>query len=398
MRDGGGVRGQLTVDSIGFLVICQALLHNRLNFVELWHKARRKYGKAHNLDEADILFLDVVILGMWMEDAKRMFFAGNVAAQCKKDLVGAIFQLANNRGNRVVRLAISLCVNRDGLVGIGAPCSDDKLRSFECLFSTGGGETEDRERPLKNCARYLGELLEFKLFRNFRAHHRELVTSALVVIMREDRSTHNRQVGIRANKVVGESIHKVKEVDERLVINVHRNVIRVHSNAMLIEVRVWTVLESPTMLIEFNGDDAQVLPSRMSTRARRSAASGVALVIQAELACGVLLARSVLSCFSCCNLTRVFFWLGEVDGDLKVSPGSWRSPGNVSGNGASSDVASITAECVEPVSCSARSLRSVQLVEMACDLGRLWQQKAHNTHGKRVLATLGVLDKSMRNS
>ena len=335
---------------------------------------------------------------MWMEDAKRMFFAGNVAAQCKEDLVDAIFQLANNRGNRVVGLAVSFCINRDGLVGIGAPCSDDKFRCFERFFSTGGGEAENRERPLEDRARYLGELPEFKLFRNFRAHHRELVTSALVVIVREDRSTHNRQVGIRANKVVGESIHKVKEIDERLVINVHRNVIRVHSNAMLIEVRVWTVLESPTMLIEFNGDDAQVLPSRMSTRARRSAASGVALVIQAELACGVLLARSVLSCFSCCNLTRVFFWLGEVDGDLKVSPGSWRSPGNVSGNGASSDVASITAECVEPVSCSARSLRSVQLVEMACDLGRLWQQKAHNTHGKRVLATLGVLDKSMRNS
>ena len=182
------------------------------------------------------------------------------------------------------------------------------------------------------------------------------------------------------------------------MINVHRNVIRVHSNAMLIEVRVWTVLESPTMLVELNRNNAQVLPGRMSARARRSAASGVALVIQAELACGVLLARSVLSCFSCCNLTRVFFWLGEVDGDLKVSPGSWRSPGNVSGNGASSDVASITAECVEPVSCSTRSLRSVQLVEMACDLGRLWQQKTHNAHSKRVLATLGVLDKSMRNS
>ena len=396
--DGGRVRGQLAVDGIGFLVICQTLLHNRLNLVELRHKAGRKYGKSHNLDEADIFFFDVVILGMRMEDAKRMLFAGNVAAQCKKDLVSLIFKLAYNRSNRVVRLAISLCVNRGGLVGIVAPCRDDKLRSLECFFSTGGGEAEDGERPLKNCARYLGELLEFKLFRNFRAHHRELVTSALVVIMREDRSTHNRQVGIRANKVVGESVHKVKEIDKRLVINVHRNVIRVHGNAMLVEIRIRTVLESPTMLVELNGDDAQVLPGRMSARARRSAASGVALIIQAELACGVLLARSVLSCFSCCNLTRIFFWLGEVDGNLKVSPGSWCSPGDVSSNGTSSDIAGIAAERVEPVSCCARSLRSVQLVEMACDLGRLWQQKAHNAHGKRVLAALGVLDKSMRNS
>ena len=289
-------------------------------------------------------------------------------------------------------------VNRDGFVGIAAPCRDDKLRSLERFFSTSGREAEDREWPLKNCARYLGELLEFKLFCNFRAHHRELVTSALVVIVRENRSTNNRQVGIGANKVVGESVHKVKEIDERLVINVHRNVIRVHSNAMLVEVRVWTVLESPTMLIEFNGDDAKVLPGRMSARARRSAASGVALVIQTELACRVLLARSVLSCFSCCNLTRIFFWFGEVDGNLKVSPGSWCSPGDVSSNGTSSDVTGIAAERVEPVSCSARPLRSVQLVKMARHLGRLWQQKAHNTHSKRVFAALGVLGQTVRNS
>ena len=182
------------------------------------------------------------------------------------------------------------------------------------------------------------------------------------------------------------------------MINVHRNVIRVHGNAVLVEVCVRTVLESPTMLVELNGDDAQVLPGRMSACTRRSAASRITLIIKAELACRVLLARSVLSRFSCSNLARIFFWLGEVDGNLKVSPGSWRSPGNVSGNGTSSDIAGIAAERVEPVSCSARSLRSVQLVEMACDLGRLWQQKAHNTHGKRVFTALGVLGQTMRNS
>ena len=95
-----------------------------------------------------------------------------------------------------MRLAVSLRVNRDGLVGIGAPCSDDKLCSFECFFSTGGGKSENREWPLENCTRYLGELLELKLFRNFCAHHRELVTSALVVIVREDRSAHNGQVSV----------------------------------------------------------------------------------------------------------------------------------------------------------------------------------------------------------
>jgi len=70
------------------------------------------------------------------------------------------------------------------------------------------------------------------------------------------------------------------------------------------------------MLVEFNGDDAQILPGRVSTCTRRSAASRIALIIQAELACGVLLARSVLCRFSRSNLARIFFWLGEVDGNL----------------------------------------------------------------------------------
>ncbi len=98
--------------------------------------------------------------------------------------------------------------------------------------------------------------------------------------------------------------------------------------------------------------------------------------------------RSVLSRFSCCNLTGVFSGL-EVDGDLG-SPGSWRSPGNVSGNGASSDVASITAEC-RTSQLRAKVPQKRQLVEMACDL-RLWQQRPI-THGKES-SLLWVLDKS----
>ena len=137
VRNGGRIRGQLSVDCVGFLVICQTLLHNRLNFVELWHKARRKHSKSHNLDETNVLFLNVMVLGMWMEDAKRMLVTGNVAAQRKEDLIGIIFKLANNRGNCIVRLAISLREDRDRLVGIATPCSDDILRGLECFFSAG---------------------------------------------------------------------------------------------------------------------------------------------------------------------------------------------------------------------------------------------------------------------
>ena len=182
------------------------------------------------------------------------------------------------------------------------------------------------------------------------------------------------------------------------MINVHRNVIRVHGNAVLVEIRIRTVLESPTMLVELNGDDAEVLPGGMCASTRRSAASRIALVVQTELACGVLLARGVLSRFSCGNLARIFFWLGEVDSNLQVSPGSWGSPRDIPGNGASSDIACVAAERVEPVSCGTRTLGNIQLIETARHLRRLWQQKAHDAHSKRVFTALGVLGKTVSNS
>lgn len=36
---------------------------------KLGNQARRQNGKAHDFDQADVLLLNVVVLGMWVENA-----------------------------------------------------------------------------------------------------------------------------------------------------------------------------------------------------------------------------------------------------------------------------------------------------------------------------------------
>ncbi len=65
------------------------------------------------------------------------------------------------------------------------------------------------------------------------------------------------------------------------------------------------------MLVELNGDDAQILPGGMSACTRRVR---IALIIKAELACRYT--RQVFWAVLTAAISRVFFWLGEVDGNL----------------------------------------------------------------------------------
>ena len=48
---------------------------------ELGNQAWRQNGQTHNLDQADVLLLDVVILGMRVEYAQRMIAGRDIAAK-----------------------------------------------------------------------------------------------------------------------------------------------------------------------------------------------------------------------------------------------------------------------------------------------------------------------------
>ena len=60
---------------------------------------------------------------------------------------------------------------------------------------------------------------------------------------------------------------------------------------MLVKVCVRAVLETPAFAVELDGDDAQILTRGMSAAVGRGGAPRVALIFDAQLAGGILLAR-----------------------------------------------------------------------------------------------------------
>ena len=166
--------------------------------------------------------------------------------------------------------------------------------------------------------------------------------------MRQDRAAHDGQVGVGADKVVREQVHKVEQAGETLAIDVHRTMFGAHGNAMLVKVRVRAVLEAPALAVELDRDNAQVLSSGVGTAVGCGGASGVPLVFDAELAGRILLAR-VLGGTGCGNVARVLLGLGEVDGYLEIAPVGGGAPLDVARDGGAAHIAGVAAQAVEPV-------------------------------------------------
>lgn len=168
-------------------------------------------------------------------------------------------------------------------------------------------------------------------------HHGELVRAALEVVVRQNRAAHDGQVGVGADKVVREQVHKIEQAGQPLAVDVHRTMLGAHGNAVLVKVRVRAVLEAPTLAVELDGDNAQILAGGMSAAVSRGGASGVTLVLDAELAGGILLAH-VLGCTCRGDIARVLLGFGQVDGDFKIAPVGGGAPFDVARDGGTAHV------------------------------------------------------------
>ena len=198
--------------------------------------------------------------------------------------------------------------NAHRLVGPLAPGEDNLLGSVEQLSAVMRAQAQHRERPLQHSAGDLAKTGHAKLRDLGGMHHGELVRAALEVVVRQNRAAHDRQVGVGADEVMREQVHKVEQAGQSLTVDVHRAMLGAHGNAVLVKVRVRAVLEAPALAVELDGNNAQVLTGGMSAAVGCGGASGVALVLDAELTGGILLAR-VFGGTGCGNIARVLFGL-----------------------------------------------------------------------------------------
>lgn len=216
------------------------------------------------------------------------------------------------------------------------------------------------------------------------------MVAALVVVVREDRASYDGEVGVRADEVVGKKVNEVEQVLEGVAVDVHRAVPRAHGDAVLIEVRIGGVLQTPTLADELDGDDAQVLARGVRATCGRRGAARVALVLYAELAGRVLFPVGGDGTGRR-DPARVLLGLGEVDRDLQVTPLGRGLPLDVARDGGAAHVARVAAHLVEAVRCAPRVAGGQQGAESGGDLRGLGHERAHDAHGHAVTPARRVL-------
>ena len=318
-----------------------------------------------------------------MEDAQGVLVGRDVAAQGQVELVGAVVRAAADGGHGVVRRVTRVRDDTDCRVVPAAPEVEHAHGSVEQLATVRGHKAQDGKGPADDAAGHVGGAGDPEGLSDLGLHHREDVAAALEVVVGEDRASHDRQVGIGAHEVVRKGRDEIEQTAHVLAVDVHGAMLGAYADAVLLEIGIGAVLQAPGLPAQLDGDQAQVLTGGMASRDRGGAAR-IALVLEAELAGGIL--DVVRGSTGGRDVARVLLGLGLVDRDLQVAPGGGSGPGDVARDGRAADVVDVAAEAVEPVGRLTGARRLAKLREGARDLGRPRHQRAHDPHVETVAA------------
>ena len=209
--------------------------------------------------------------------------------------------------------------------------------------------------------------------------------AALKMFVRQNTAADNGQVGIRAEEVVRELLHKRKQLVKRRAVNHHRRVLGVHDDGVLVVINVGRILKTPRLAVDRDRHDAKILPRRVRNRAR------VADIFDAEQAFGVTggfleLCRR--------DIARVFLRLREIDGNFEFSIFRLHHPVLVLCDAVAADIVAVLAELVEVIGRRFRRF-SIERPELPHDLGRPRCHAAHEPRVKQIALRNGVRDHSL---
>ena len=348
-----------------------AALQNSL--FEVRHLAEQPCGQdrhAHYLDQADILFFDMVALCVGMINAKRMLLSSDIIAEHQVELI-VVTALSRDWSDRVVRRAVRERVDESVLIRISAPGVQYVVGQRDDAVRVRPAEPDAGHRPVHDTA---GDVLK-SLHREGPLHrrlgHGKIVVSALEMVVAQDRSAHDRQVRVGSQEVVRESLDKVKQLAERVVVDRHGNMAGVEHDAVLVVVNIRRILESPGISLDRDRDDPVVFSGRVVHSAK------ISLVLHAELALGIAALRRVPGR---CDRLGVLLGLGEVDRDIQLAVLSLRLPPSVLFDPVSADVVRISRKVIIPVG----SFEGILLVDPAELCDHLAGAGRHDPHDLRV--------------
>ena len=200
--------------------------------------------------------------------------------------------------------------------------------------------------------------------------------------MRQDGAADDGQIGVRAQEVVGEMLHKIKQAAEALAGNLHRHMLALEYDAVFVVVGIGGVLQIPTLSAQRQGHDAMVLAGG---KARTAC---VAWVFHAEHALGIARLFGVALCG---DIAGILLRLGKVDGDLQFAAGGIVQEGHVLCDAIHANVIHIPAKIVKILGgCFGPLLRHQLGKAGAYNLG-MGSEDAHHLGGKQIalLAAVG---------
>ena len=306
---------------------------------ELPFQAAGQHGKAHDLDEADVFLLDMVLVRVGVEDSQGVLLGGDVAAQHQVQLV-EVPPAAGNGGDGVVGLAVGECENGAAFVGIVPPGVQDFLGQLRKALGVLSVQADDAHGPLDQAR--LNVLVAPESDGGFHGGglHGEGVVAALEVLVAQNGAADDGQVCVGADEVVGKQGYEVQQLFKGGAVDFHGHVLAVEDDAVLVIVDIGGVLQIPLGPGDGDGDDAVVGPGGVVH------AAGVALVFPAQLAFGVAGLGGVLGGG---DGLGVLFGLAQVDGDVHLAVFAVVFPAHVLGDAVASDVIGVAAQPVVPV-------------------------------------------------
>ena len=139
---------------------------------------------------------------------------------------------------------------------------------------------------------------------------------------------------------MGELHHKIKQLAERRALDLHRRMLTVEHNAVLVVIHIGAVLKVPTAFVDRQGDNTVIFARGMVHAAR------IALVFLAELALRVGALRREARCR---DGLRVFFRLREVDCDIQIAVRRFGDPFQIARDAVAADIVGILAETIKSI-------------------------------------------------
>ena len=158
------------------------------------------------------------------------------------------------------------------------------------------------------------------------------------MVMTQNRTADNRQIRIGTHKIMRKLFYEIKQLTERVVLYLHRNMSGVENDTMLVIIYIRRILESPSASVNRYGYDSVILPCRMIDPAR------ITFIFHAEK---TLRIAALLRVFCRRNRFRVLLRFGKINGNIQITVLRRCNPFLVFFDAVSSDIIRVLAQLIE---------------------------------------------------